>query len=264
MSFRAAAVSETGPVREGNEDAAYASGRLLVLADGVGGHAHGEIASATTELVLRRADKPPQGDVLEVLSAVVRQAREALETAAEMESGLGLGDMGTTLIAVLTDGERIGLAHVGDSRAYLLRDGTLQRLTRDHTFVQDLVDAGSISAEQARRHPQRSVVTRALDGHQHAEPDLTAVDADAGDRLLLCSDGVSDYLDDGPIGDLLAEGTVETAASVLVATALDAGSRDNVTALVADLVAEPVDESAVPLLVGASVDPSTLPGWTRD
>ena len=253
LSFRFAAVSETGPVREINEDAAYASGRLLVLADGVGGAAHGEIASSTTELVMRRIDnRALEGGVLDVLSAAVLETRDVLETAARM--GGGLAEMSTTLVAVLTDGEEVGLAHVGDSRAYLLGGSGLQRLTRDHTWVQDLVDDGSITAEQAREHPYRSVVTRALDGKQHADPDLSFVDAAPGDRLLVCSDGVSDYLDDDVIAAALGGGEVGAAAADLVARAIEAGTRDNVTAIVAEVVPEPTDASVPPALVGAALD----------
>jgi len=253
LSFRPAAASETGPVREINEDAAYASGRLLVLADGVGGAAHGEVASSTTELVMRRIDQRQlEGGVLDVLAAAVLETRDVLETAARM--GGGLDEMSTTLVAVLTDGAQIGLAHVGDSRAYLLGASGLQRLTRDHTWVQDLVDEGSITAEQAREHPYRSVVTRALDGKQHAEPDLAVVDAGPGDRLLVCSDGVSDYLDEDIIAAALAEGAVDTAAAALVARAIEAGTRDNVTAVVADVVDEPPEEPVPPVLVGAALD----------
>lgn len=252
LSFRFAAVSETGPVREINEDAAYASARLLVLADGVGGAAHGEIASSTTELVMRRVDRRQlDGGVLDVLAAAVREAREVLETAARM--GGGLAEMSTTLVAVLTDGAQIGLAHVGDSRAYLLDRSGLRRLTRDHTWVQELVDEGSISPEQARRHPYRSVVTRALDGRQQAEPELAVVDAAAGDRLLVCSDGVSDYLDDETIAATLGADAVRAAADSLVARAIGAGTRDNVTAVVADVVAL-ADEVPTPVLVGAALD----------
>ena len=253
LSFRPAAVSDTGPVREINEDAAYASGRLLVLADGVGGAAHGEVASSTTELVMRRIDQRPlDGTVLYVLAAAVLETRDVLETAARM--GGGLAEMSTTLIAVLTDGEQVGLAHLGDSRAYLLGETGLRRLTRDHTWVQDLVDEGSISAEQAREHPYRSVVTRALDGKQHADPDLSVVDAGPGDRLLVCSDGVSDYLDDDVIAAALGGGGVGAAAADLVARAIEAGTRDNVTAVVAEVVPEPPDGSAPPVLVGAALD----------
>ncbi len=253
LSFRSAAVSETGPVREINEDAAYASGRLLVLADGVGGAAHGEVASSTTELVMRRIDQRPlDGSVLEVLAAAVLETRDVLETAARM--GGGLAEMSTTLIAVLTDGEQIGLAHLGDSRAYLLGEAGLLRLTRDHTWVQDLVDEGSISLEQAREHPYRSVVTRALDGRQHAEPDLALVAAGPGDRLLVCSDGVSDYLDDDTIAAALRDGEVDAAATALVARAIEAGTRDNVTAVVADVVTAASEEPVPPVKVGAALD----------
>ena len=188
--FWASVVTDIGPARETNEDAAYASPRLLVLADGVGGAAHGEVASATTELVLRRLEQrrlEPGSDVPALLAAAVAEAREVLEASAR----IGLDTMATTLVALLTDGDVVGLAHVGDSRAYLLGAGGLRRLTRDHTWVQELLDAGSITAEQARAHPRRSVVTRALDGHQRAEPDLSLVEISAGDRLLVCSDGVS-------------------------------------------------------------------------
>jgi PPM family protein phosphatase len=259
--FRASVVTDTGPVREINEDAAYASPRLLVLADGVGGAAHGEVASATTELVLRRLERR-DGDVQVLLAAAVAEARDVLEVAARTASGFDT--MATTLVAVLTDGQEVGLAHVGDSRAYLLGSGGLRRLTRDHTWVQELVDAGSITPEQARTHPRRSVVTRALDGHQRARPDLSTVDTGPGDRLLVCSDGVSDYLDDEAITEVLAHGAGDAAARTLVERALVAGSRDNVTAIVADVDDGPVDAAVTAHRVGAAVDPRDDPAWTRD
>src|ERR1700683_101923 len=209
--MRTAVVSEPGP-RENNEDSVCVSPRLVAVADGVGGAAAGEIASGLAArkmvaLAARRLERPLELE----LSAAVADANDVIEFVISCDPRLA--GMGPTLTAVAlsNDGGYV-IASVGDSRAYVLRDAGLQRLTRDQSLVQALIDRGSLSEEDARRHPQRSVVLEALDGVRRPLPPLKNVEARAGDRLLLCSDGVSDYLPDELIARTL---TIEDAGAAV-------------------------------------------------
>jgi PPM family protein phosphatase len=229
-------LSEVG-VRENNEDAAFASPRLVAVADGVGGAAAGEVASRLA------IDKMVGLDKRRLVHPLEREFDDAVADANAAIAFLtfydpGLAGMGTTLTAVAlsNDGAYL-IANVGDSRTYLLRDGCLHRLTRDHSLVQELIDRGALSEEEARRHPQRSVVLEALDGVERPLPTLRTVRAQAGDRLVLCSDGVTDYLPDDVLAALLSTHDAAVAVRQLVDAALDHGSRDNVTAVIADVVA---------------------------
>jgi serine/threonine protein phosphatase PrpC len=237
LRFGSAGRSHPGLVRTNNEDSGFAGPTLQLVADGVGGAAAGEVASATaayvTSALALAALRTPEPDLLDVLARAVRLSHEQLKagTAADpARSG-----MGTTLTALLTDGTRVALVHVGDSRAYLLRDGELTRLTRDHTYVQTLVDAGVLSPDEVRRHPRRNVVLQAVDGERPATPDLDLVDVRVGDRLLLCSDGLSDLVEDEQLRACLEDADPQDAANALVDAALAAGGRDNVTCLVSDV-----------------------------
>jgi len=265
LALRYAAVSDVGRVRKDNQDSGYASPHLLVVADGVGGAARGDLASSTAVAALRRADGPPTGDSLEVLAGAVHRAHDRIAELVEQDPELD--GTSTTVTSVLFDGRRIGVAHVGDSRGYLLREGALSQLTRDHTFVQSLVDEGRITEEESRSHPHRNLILRAVDGVHDTDPDLFYVDLSAGDRLLLCSDGASGVLDPDRLADILGTGTVDYAAVELVRASLEAGSTDNVTCVVADVVdagtagatgdaghADAADVPAGPLLVGAAAD----------
>jgi PPM family protein phosphatase len=239
MSFilRAAVVSDIGLVRTNNEDSAHAGRRLLALADGIGGMPAGELASDIAVRTLAMLDDAPSTE--DALTALRRAAeaanREILQVS---ESDPANDGMGTTATAVLLSGDQLALLHVGDSRAYLHRHGELSRLTKDDTFVQSLVDQGLLSPEEARHHPRRSVVTQALQGLEY-EPTLTLQPAQLGDRLLLCSDGLSDVVRDDTIGHALGRYPDRTqCAEQLVKLALDAGSTDNITVVVADVVAD--------------------------
>ena len=226
--------------RSNNEDSAFASPRLAAVADGVGGPAAGEVASrwaieALVELDKRRLDKP----LAAALADAVARGNETIGFIAR--SRPETAGMSTTLTAVaLTDDGAYVLANIGDSRTYLLRDGALTQLTRDDSFVQYMIDGGHLTVEQARRHPSRSLVMEALDGGPERRPAILTVAAWAGDRLLLCSDGLSDALDDASIAALLTRhADRDECAERLVAAALDAGARDNVTVIVADVTARP-------------------------
>lgn len=249
LSLRYAARSDTGLVREGNEDSVYAGPRLLAVADGMGGHAAGEVASAVVIAAVSALDEDVAGnDLLGALRDAVNRANQNL---ADMVSGDDdLRGMGTTLTALLAEGTRLGLVHVGDSRAYLLRDGRLRQITTDHTLVQALVDEGRITPEEADVHPQRSFITRTLDGTP-VELDLSIREAKVGDRYLLCSDGLSGVVSDATLEEALAgEADPERCADRLIELALRGGGPDNITCIVADIV-ETSDADAAPVLAGA-------------
>jgi protein phosphatase len=254
LALRYAARSDIGLLREGNEDSGYAGPRLLVLADGMGGHAAGEVASSVAVAMLASLDDDsPGSDILDRLSSAVQDANNHLR---DMVVGdPDLEGMGTTLTALLRAGSRFGLVHIGDSRCYLLRGGELQQITKDHTFVQTLVDDGRITAEEASHHPQRNVIVRALDGREDVELDLSIREAKAGDRFLLCSDGLSDVLSEQTLRDTLADaGSPDDAAEALVELALRGGGPDNITAIVADVVDVEAGPSATPVTVGAAAE----------
>lgn len=234
LVLRYAARSDRGLVRGNNEDSVYAGPRLLALADGMGGHAAGEVASQLIITALAPLDDDePGGDVLAALESATLTGNAQIADAIEAEPDLD--GMGTTLTAMLFTGTRLGLIHVGDSRAYLLREGRLTQITRDDTFVQSLVDQGRITTEQAKTHPQRSLIMRALTGHE-VEPTLTMREVRAGDRYLLCSDGLSDVVSHETITETLSEGDQDECADVLIELALRSGGPDNITVIVADVI----------------------------
>ncbi|SDS86074.1 protein phosphatase [Nocardioides scoriae] len=260
MRLRYAALSDVGRVRRDNQDSGYAGPHLLVIADGVGGSARGDVASAETVEVLRRLDEPPGNDVLGALAGAIHLSHDRIAQLVAEDSELE--GTSTTVTALVFDGQRIGVGHVGDSRGYLLRDGTLSQLTTDHTFVQSLVDEGRITEDEARVHPHRNLILRAVDGVHEPEPDVFTLEVALGDRILLCSDGASGSLTDAQLARILAEGSPDHAAVTLVTSALEAGSSDNVTVVVADLVGDDeVDDEETsaaaltgPMLVGAAAE----------
>jgi serine/threonine protein phosphatase PrpC len=256
LYLRIGALSHVGIVRDGNEDSLYAGHQLLVIADGVGGSAYGEVASATTVSTLAPIDaEPPDSadDPLAVLRDGVKAANDRLREMTEHDPKLT--GMGTTLTAMLWSQQRLGLAQVGDSRAYRLRDGQLDQISRDQTFVQMLVEEGRITAEQALSHPQRSVILSAIDGREPLEPALELLDPKAGDRYLLCSDGLSDYVALADIATGLTQDDPQPTCERLVALALDAGAPDNVSCIVADLIdTEPAPDDRLPIVAGAAAE----------
>jgi len=240
-----------------NQDSAATSSRLLAVADGMGGHAHGEVASAVAvaallDLDARSRDVDLGGvDLLAALGEAIADAAARLTELSEQNPELR--GTGTTVVAFLVDGARIGVAHIGDSRAYLLRDGELHRLTRDHTLVQSLLDEGRISPEEAATHPRRSWLIRTLQEGTPAEPDLFPLEGRVGDRYLVCSDGVTAVLDDAHICEVLA-GIAEPADVVaqLIALTNEGGGPDNITCVVADVVEGVPEPDDVPVVVGAA------------
>ncbi len=252
------AISDVGRVRKDNQDSGYAGPWLLAVCDGVGGAARGDVASSTAIKALRELDDPPadHDDLLDRVGAGLHAAHVAIGRLVDADSSLN--GTSTTATVALFDGTRLGIGHVGDSRAYLWRDGELSQLTTDHTFVQTLVDEGRISAAEAETHPHRHVILRALDGNHDLEPDLFVLEVVPGDRVLLCSDGASGSLRPAKLADVLAGGSPDYAAVELVRASLEAGSTDNVTCVVADvaveaaLVDDPTYADLEPLLVGAA------------
>ena len=237
IALRFAARSDVGLVRQENQDSGYAGPHLLVVADGMGGHAAGDVASsiAIGELVSLDGESHGADDALDLLAQALRTANTELRQA--MDNQPELHGMGTTVTALLRAGNKIAVAHIGDSRAYLLRDGTLAQITHDHSFVQSLIDEGRITEEEAEGHPQRSLVTRVLTGQEGDEPDLAMREARVNDRYLLCSDGLSGFVARDTIQEILEEGlTPGRAADRLVELAIRAGAPDNVTCVIGDVV----------------------------
>ncbi|MER7760480.1 PP2C family serine/threonine-protein phosphatase [Streptomyces sp. NPDC097619] len=236
LSLRFAAGSHKGMIREGNEDSGYAGPRLLAIADGMGGQAAGEVASSEVISTLVQLDDDiPGSDLLTSLASAVQRANDQLRVMVEEDPHLE--GMGTTLTALLWTGQRLGLVHVGDSRAYLLRDGVLTQITQDHTWVQRLVDEGRITEEEATTHPQRSLLMRALGSGDHVEPDLSIREVRPGDRYLICSDGLSGVVSHQTLEETLAgyHGPHET-VQALIQLALRGGGPDNITCIVADVL----------------------------
>lgn len=249
LALRYAARSDRGLVRANNEDSVYAGARLLALADGMGGHAAGEVASQLVIAHLAHLDDDePGGDLLGKLDQAVHEGNAAI--AEQVELNPDLDGMGTTLTAILFAGDRLGMVHIGDSRGYLLRDGELTQITKDDTFVQTLVDEGRITAEEAHSHPQRSLIMRALTGHE-VEPTLVMREAREGDRYLLCSDGLSDPVRHETILEALKIEGVAESAERLIELALRGGGPDNVTVVVADVVDHDYGGQTQPILAGA-------------
>lgn len=252
LTLRFGAVSDIGRTRKKNDDSAYAGPHFVMVADGMGGAAAGDVASAVAVHTMQRLDGPPPEDMLEALAGAVHRANERL--AELIEEDAAVEGMGTTVTAVLFDGTRIGVAHLGDSRGYLWRDGELLRITHDHTWVQSLMDDGRITEDEAKVHSHRSLLLKVLDGRHDSAPDLTVYDVQPGDRILICSDGLSGFVDHDRIERVLSIGTAQSVAQELLQLALEAGSNDNVTVVVADVVDDAAPVAAEPIMVGAAAD----------
>ncbi|HEX3296856.1 MAG TPA: protein phosphatase 2C domain-containing protein [Nocardioides sp.] len=260
MTFRLqyAAISDVGRVRKDNQDSGYAGPWLLTVCDGVGGAARGDLASSTAIGQLRRLDEPPgdENDArrrLELVAGALHRASDKIGDLVDEEPALS--GTSTTATVALFDGARLAMGHVGDSRAYLYRDHEISQLTTDHTFVQSLIDEGRISEEDARTHPHRNLIHKALDGVHDVDPDLFTVELAESDRILLCSDGASGSLDNSRLVDILSTGSPDFAAVELVRASLEAGSTDNVTCIVADVVPATEDtEPSAPIVVGSAAE----------
>lgn len=255
LGLRYAARSDVGVVRAGNEDSGYAGAWLLAVADGMGGHAAGELASAIAVATFAEVADAElnRGEALAILGDAVDLSSERIaDVIADEPQYQG---MGTTFTGLAWLQDRLALVHVGDSRAYRFRDGELVQLTRDHTYVQTLVDSGQITQEEAAVHPRRNLIMRAIDGVHAVEPDLSIGDLQDGDRYLLCSDGLSGVVPEPVIAAELASGDPTGVVMRLVDAAIEGGAPDNVTVVVADVVQIPEtsDPSRLtPVVVGAA------------
>ena len=246
-------LSHVGLVRSGNEDSGFVGPTCMLVADGVGGAAAGEVASATTAYVVSAMAMAHHGeDPVKTLREAVSLAQEQVATGVRRDPARS--GMATTLTALLTDGTTFALAHVGDSRGYVFRDGGLEQVTRDHTFVQRLVDEGSLPREEVPAHPWRHVVLRSVNGNLEETGDIEPIALAPGDRVLLVSDGVSDLVEEARLEAILARNADDEAAQMIVDEALTFGGRDNITCLLASIVEgrDAVDDGT---LVGAVRDP---------
>ncbi len=249
LTLRYAARSDRGLIREGNEDSVYAGPRLLVVADGMGGMAAGEVASNIVVGALAPLDEDvTSADLVDALRGAIDDANQQLRDA--VEANPALEGMGTTLTAVLFSGNRLAVAHVGDSRAYLLRDDELTQITRDDTYVQMLVDEGRITPDEANTHPQRSLLTRAMDGRE-LDPEFSVREARPGDRYLLCSDGLSGVVSLETMAEATKLEDPREAADRLIQLALRGGGPDNITCIVADILDDNLADDA-PVVGGAA------------
>lgn len=264
------ALTDVGLRRSTNQDSGYASNRLIAVADGMGGAAAGDLASAETMNIVRELDRDlPDIDPLDALGRAVAHANRRLGELVREDPAVE--GMGTTLEAMLWDGHQFATAHIGDSRAYLLRDGELHQISTDHTFVQSLVEEGKITPEEARVHPHRSLLLRVMLGRDDNEADLDRFEGRLGDRFLLCSDGLSDMVDADVIETVLRDSeTIDLAATELVRLALEAGGHDNVTVVIGELVDAASDldphlssSDGRPQLVGAASDGPRPPSEHR-
>ncbi|EFQ84596.1 protein phosphatase 2C [Aeromicrobium marinum DSM 15272] len=234
LALRYTALSDVGLRRNNNQDSGYASARLLVVADGMGGAAAGDLASSEAVGIVRQLDRDLGVDAMDALEHAVARANERLGDL--ITDDPAVEGMGTTLEAMLWDGDKFATAHLGDSRTYRLRGGELTQLNTDHTFVQSLVDEGRITREEARHHPHKSLLLRAMLGRDDNRADFAWVQPQLGDRYLLCSDGLTDMVDDETIAQTLGAETIDQAATSLVQLALEGGGVDNVTVVIGEFV----------------------------
>jgi PPM family protein phosphatase len=232
--LHAAGATDTGQIRQGNEDSYLLGESVFAVADGMGGHLAGEVASATALEPVAELDGRVFADpdvAREAIATAVEDANRAVSSMASAEPAYR--GMGTTLTSAMLEGRRLHLAHVGDSRAYLLRDGDLQQITTDHTLVQHLIDEGQISREEAASHPQRSIITRAIGVSPRVEVDAVSIELVDGDVLLLCSDGLTGVVPDDAIAAILGSGhDLDQITQTLIARANEAGGPDNITVVV--------------------------------
>ena len=264
---RAAVATHPGRKRRHNEDAYVCEPPLFAIADGMGGARAGEVASGLAAAALQ--DQEVNGSGSERVVALMQKAnRSVYERSSEDADVAG---MGTTMTVALVDGERVVFGHVGDSRAYVLREDELEQLTDDHSLVAELVRSGKLSAEEAEHHPQRSVITRALGTDPDVDVDTFTVEGHDGDVFVLCSDGLTDMVADDDIGAVLAErrASLDDAANELVRLANRAGGQDNITVVAFELTDEPDEQTLEQTVEHAAVPPDEAPepkgrsGWHR-
>jgi protein phosphatase len=252
------AASDIGRVRSSNQDSGYAGVNLFFVADGMGGHAGGDIASAIASQHISLADEPlaTSAEAEQKLIDYIYQAKQKID--ASVKQHPAITGMGTTLSAMMVTGTKVTIAHIGDSRIYLARDGVVKQITTDHTFVQRLVDTGRISEEEALVHPRRSVLMRVLgDIEQFPEVDIDTYETKPGDRWMACSDGLSGVVPDQLMKNILLSNVdVQEAGELLVGEALEFGAPDNVTVVLVDVIdaQDEIEFSPGRILVGSAAN----------
>lgn len=260
MTSRTAALSHVGKIRANNQDSGYAGEHLFVVADGMGGHAGGDVASALAIQAIAHTDRAYDSvdEAEQVLSQALLEANQELaETVFEHPELTG---MGTTVSGLIRVGDKVVIAHIGDSRIYRFRGGELEQITKDHTFVQRLVDSGRITPEEAAVHPRRSVLMRVLgDVDLNPEIDTMVLETEPGDRWLLCSDGLSGYVTEEKVAEILAEQPdAALAGQALIDESLDHGAPDNVTVVLVGVDDGPSSATSQPVMVGSASAPLTF------
>jgi protein phosphatase len=261
FSFRAAGRSDVGLVRENNEDSGLIGKHFLLVADGMGGHAAGELASSTTVAVVAQVDanREKLDNLEEKLIEIPKVITKELKNAIAKDSARA--GMGTTLTAAILEGENLKISQVGDSRAYLIRNKTITRLTKDQTYIQTLIDSREITEVEAKTHPQRSLLLQAIDGITESEPVITSTPVMNKDKLVICSDGLSNVVSDEEILEIINKFEYVGAVSALIEKSLENGGPDNITVIVAEIQNEKYENKII--VLGAAAEPRNrikLPG----
>jgi PPM family protein phosphatase len=261
LSFRAAGRSDVGLVRNNNEDSGFIGKHFLLVADGMGGHAAGELASSTTVAIVAQVDnnKEKLEDLESKLIEIPKIITKELKNAINKDSTRA--GMGTTLTAAVIQENLLKISHVGDSRAYLVRNKQISRITKDQTYIQSLIDNNEITESEAKNHPQRSLLLQAIDGITESIPVITSTEILENDKILLCSDGLTNVVTDEEILEIINQFDYVGAVSALIEKALENGGPDNITIIVADLQKEKYENKII--VLGAAAEPRNrikLPG----
>lgn len=261
LSFRAAGRSDVGLVRNNNEDSGFIGKHFLLVADGMGGHAAGELASSTTVAIVAQVDnnKEKLEDLDSKLIEIPKVITKELKNAINKDSSRA--GMGTTLTAAVIQENTLKISHVGDSRAYLVRNKQIERITKDQTYIQSLIDNNEITESESKNHPQRSLLLQAIDGITESIPVITSTEILKNDKIVLCSDGLTNVVTDEEILEIVNQFDYVGAVSALIEKALENGGPDNITVIVADLQKEKYENKII--VLGAAAEPRNrikLPG----
>jgi protein phosphatase len=261
LSFRAAGRSDVGLVRNNNEDSGFIGKHFLLVADGMGGHAAGELASSTTVAIVAQVDnnKEKLEDLESKLIEIPKVITKELKNAINKDSTRA--GMGTTLTAAVIQENQLKVSHVGDSRAYLVRNKQISRITKDQTYIQSLIDNNEITESESKNHPQRSLLLQAIDGITESIPIITSTKIFENDKIILCSDGLTNVVTDEEILKIVNQFDYVGAVSALIEKALENGGPDNITVIVADLQKERYENKII--VLGAAAEPRNrikLPG----
>ena len=261
LSFRAAGRSDVGLVRNNNEDSGFIGKHFLLVADGMGGHAAGELASSTTVAIVAQVDtnKEKLEDLESKLIEIPKVITKELKNAINKDSSRS--GMGTTLTSAVVQENQLKVSHVGDSRAYLVRNKQISQITKDQTYIQSLIDNKEITESEAKNHPQRSLLLQAIDGITESIPVITSIEILENDKIILCSDGLTNVVTDDEILEIVNQFDYVGAVSALIEKALENGGPDNITVIVADLQREKHENKII--VLGAAAEPRNrikLPG----